>query len=152
MQRSIEENAFNTKYFIWIDVGYFRDSLKIENNQQFKIDSPPNFVPTEVAYNEVVSPSYKTLNQIIYENEVWVGGGLFIAASDVMLKWVQNYMYYTERCIEFGLISTGQQVIYTMIQPLIHKKIGKRRVDIQSYKGKDPTRWHYLGHLCNKHV
>ena len=152
LQISIKDNAFNTKYFAWIDVGYFRDSIKKENMQQFKIALPPNFVPTKVAYNEVFSPFYRTLEQIIYKNELWVGGGFFIAASDVMLKWVEDYMYYTERFIELGLISTDQQVIYGMIQPLIHKKIGKRRVAIQSYRGYKPTEWVYLGHLCKHDV
>ena len=150
LQRSIKDNAFNTKYFAWIDVGYFRDSLKSEDMQQFKIDIPPNFVPTKVAYNEVFSPLYRTLKNIVYKNEVWVGGGFFIAESDVMLKWVEDYMYYTERFIELGLISTDQQVIYGMMQPLIHKKIGNRRVTIQPYRGDDPTRWLYLGYLCKK--
>ena len=28
VKKSIETNAFNTKYFAWIDVGYFRDDLE----------------------------------------------------------------------------------------------------------------------------
>lgn len=150
VKKSIETNAFNTKYFAWIDVGYFRDSLEKKNLDYFQIVQPPNFLPHKVAYNEVFNPSILTLRQIIYENKLWVGGGFFIAKSDVMLKWIEDYMYYTEQFIELNLISTDQQVIYGMIQPRIHKKIGKRRVAIQTYKGSDPSIWLYLGYLCKK--
>ena len=94
----------------------------------------------------------RTLKQIVYNNEIWAGGNFFIAAADVMLKWVEDYMYYTERFIELGLISTDQQVLFGMSQPLIHKKIGKRRVAVQPYRGTDPTKWLYLGHLCKKTI
>ena len=156
LERSIRDNAFSTKYFAWIDVGYFREYLEEKIIQPFKIHLPPNFIPTKVAYNEVYSPSIRSLNEIISENEVWVGGGFFIAESDVMLKWVEDYMFYAERFIEIGLMSTDQQVIYAMIQPSIYNKIGKRRVGIQPYKGNGFWNWNgewfYLGYLCKNNV
>ena len=148
LQKSIRDNAFSTKYFAWIDVGYFRKYLEENNPQPFKIDLPPNFVPNKVAYNEVFSPSNRTLNEIICKNAVWVGGGFFIAEFHVMLKWVEDYIFFTERFIELGLMSTDQQVIYAMNQPSIYKKIGKPRIDIQTYRGNRPEEWFYLGYLC----
>ena len=150
LQKSITDNAFNTKYIAWADVGYYRDLLKKPPVHEFKVHLPPDFKSTKVSYNQVNSPMHRTLNQIIRNNEVWVGGGFFIADNNVMSKWVEDYMFYTERFIELGKISTDQQVLYAMAQPFIHKKIGKRRVGVQAYQGNDPSQWLYLGYLCIK--
>ena len=149
IQKSTKENAFNTKYFAWIDVGFFRDATN-KTHQPFKIHIPPHFVTTKVGYNAVFSPWRRTLRDIMHNNEIWVGGGFFIAEVSVMGKWVEDYMYFAERFIEHKLINTDQQVIYAMSQPLIHKALGKRRVAVQSYIGKDPSKWLYLGYLCKE--
>ena len=88
------------------------------------------------------------MKEIIYENAVWVGGGFFIAESDVMLKWVEDYIFYVERFIQMRVISTDQQVIYAMNQPSIHNRIRKPRVDVQPYRGNADGEWFYLGYLC----
>lgn len=149
IQKSTKDNAFNTKYFAWLDVGFFRDIMN-ETHQPFKIHIPPQFVLTRVAYNEVFSHWRRTLQDIMHNNQIWVGGGFFIAELSVMGKWVEDYMYFTERFIEQKLINTDQQVIYAMSQPSIHKKLGKRRVPILRYIGTKPSKWLYLGYLCKE--
>ena len=147
VQKAIEDNQFNTKYFAWIDIGLFRDLVNT-TSQAFNIDIPSKFNKSRVAYNQVFSPMKMTLKQIIRKNEVWVGGAFFIAEKDIMQKWVEDYMYYTERFIELKSISTDQQVIYAMAQPSIHKKLGKRRVFIQPYHIESPNSWFGLGYFC----
>ena len=132
MIRSVGENVFKTNYFAWLDIGYFRNLVNT-TDKHFKIHLPPCFDETKVAYNEISYPWKKTLSQIIENNEVWVGGGGFFAEENVMQKWAEDYMYFTEKFIQLGLISTDQQVIYAMRQPLIHKRLGKRRIAIQEY-------------------
>ena len=148
LQKSISDNAFNTKYIAWVDVGYYRELLNKPPVQPFNVHIPPDLDSTKVAYTQVNSLSRRTLTHIIKNNEILFGGGFFIAAVKTMYKWVEDYMFYTERFIELGKISTDQQVLYGMVEPFIHKKIGKRRVAIQSYEGNEPSKWLYLGYLC----
>ena len=152
IKRSAKENFFNTKYFAWIDVGFFREMANMSetNHDSFTIHTPSKFNDTKVAYNEVFSPWRLSLRQIMRGNKVWVGGGFFLGDVDVIQTWAEDYMYYTERFIEQRLMNTDQQVVYAMAQPSIHKKLGKRRVAIQPYKGDNSSDWFYLGYLCRK--
>ena len=147
VQKVAKENTFNTKYIAWLDIGYFRDMNETNN---FHIHLPPKFAGSKVAYNQVFDAWHRTLEDIMHNNEIWVGGGFFIAEVSVMSKWVEDYMHYTEEFIKHKLINTDQQVIYSMIQPPVRKKFGKRRVAIQPYRGSKPSKWLYLGHLCKQ--
>ena len=153
MLKSVNDNKFQTKYFAWLDIGYYRDTVNATN--QFKIYLPPCFDDSRVSYNELYTPRERTIQQIITNEEVWVGGGIFLAEKNVMRKWVQDYMYFVERFIQLGWISSDQEVIYAMRQPSIHKELGKRRIAIQEYNayrifGLDP--WFGLGYLCRKEL
>ena len=64
VQKAVEDNQFNTKYFAWIDIGLFRDLVNT-TSQAFKIDIPTKFNESRVAYNQVFSPMKMTLKQII---------------------------------------------------------------------------------------
>ena len=150
MTRSVSDNAFNTNFFAWLDIGYFRNLVNT-TYQPFKIYLPPCFDRRKVAYNEIYTPWKLNLQQIVSNDEVWVGGGLFFAEKNVMKIWIEDYMNFTEKFIQMGWISTDQQVIYAMRQPLIHKKFGKRRVTIQNYHIKYiKDNWFGLGYLCKK--
>ena len=152
MTQSVRDNAFNTNFFAWLDIGYFRDLVNT-TYQPFQIHLPPCFDVTKVAFNEIFSLKNRTLRQIVDHNEVWVGGGLFFAERSVMLQWARDYKYYTEKFIHLGLMSTDQQVIYAMRQPTIHKELGKRRVAIQEYHVKYvENNWFGLGYLCKKQI
>ena len=91
----------------------------------------------------------RTLRQIIENNEIWVAGGFFLANIKVMKKWVEDYMYYTKKFIELGLISTDQQVIYGLMQPSVQKssKFRKRKININEYISKN-DKWYALGYNC----
>ena len=150
MLKSVNDNKFQTKYFAWIDVGYYRELVSYIN-KPFKIYLPPCFDDSRVSYSEMYTPQERTLKQIIVNQDVWVAGGLFFAERIVMRKWVEDYMHYTEKFIQLGWISTDQQVIYAMRQPSIHKKLGKRRVAIQEYRvNYIQGYWFGLGYLCRK--
>ena len=135
MNQSINENAFRTKYFAWVDIGYFSRSID-KMNSPFGIRLPYNFDERKVSFGEVYKPMRRTLKQIIENNEIWVAGGFFLAKVNVMKKWVEDYIYYTQKFIELGLISTDQQVIYGLMQPSIQKnsKFRRRKVNINEFQ------------------
>ena len=148
MNQSIYENAFRTKYFAWVDVGYFSRSIN-DIHSPFGIHLPYKFHERKVSFGEVYKPMRRTLKQIIENNEIWVAGGFFLANVKVMKKWVEDYMYYTKKFIELGLISTDQQVIYGLMQPSVQKssKFRRRRVDINEYTSSY-DKWYALGYNC----
>ena len=148
MNQSIYENAFGTKYFAWIDVGYFGRSIN-DINSPFGIHLPHNFNEHKVSFGEVYKPMRRTLKQIIENNEIWVAGGFFLANINVMKRWVEDYMYYTKKFIELGLISTDQQVIYGFFQPSVQKnsKFRRRRTNINEYISTN-DKWYALGYNC----
>ena len=149
MHKSVEENAFKTEYFAWHDIGLFRDSLN-ETQPKFAIQLPPKFALKRVAYNQVYSPRKRMLKDIIEGNEVWVSGSFFIAEKKVMRQWVSDYMFFTEEFIRQKWMSTDQQVIYGMSQPLIQKDLDKTPVAIQQYHAHKPNDYFGLGYLCRQ--
>ena len=148
MNQSLYDNAFRTKYFAWLDIGYFGRAIN-DIHSPFGIYLPYNFNEREVSYGEVYNPERITLKQIIENNEVWVGGGFFIATINVMKKWIEDYMYYTEKFIELGLISTDQQVIYGLIQPSVQENSNfrNRKVSINKYISTH-DKWRAIGYNC----
>ena len=148
MNQSTSENVFNTRYFAWVDVGYFSRSIK-DIHSPFGITLPHKFREGSVSFGEVYSPMRRTLRQIIENNEIWVAGGFFLANIKVMKRWVEDYMYYTKKFIELGLISTDQQVIYGLMQPSVQKssKFRKRKININEYISKN-DKWYALGYNC----
>ena len=112
MQSAIKENPFKTRYFCWLDIGLFRDltdgdhdsiripnvpndSLKFEqfSTDRFSIYLPPGLEPSSVAYQQVWDDRNKdaSVEQIVYENMVWVCGCFFIAEASVMYRWTEEY-------------------------------------------------------------
>ena len=53
ISRAAMDNYFKTKYFMWLDIGYFRHDLK--SKQFFRLDLPSGFDDSRIAANEVVN-------------------------------------------------------------------------------------------------
>jgi len=146
MQMAIGENPFRTKYFCWLDIGLFRNLAREATSNSkltFSLYLPPDFQNSSVAYDEVGGRNGKlSMKEIVYRNEVWVCGCFFVAQWDVMLNWTMEYKNATERMIQSNIMSTDQQVIYSMFNHM------SPTTTLQLYKpdGRyDP--WFHLGYL-----
>jgi Bacterial protein of unknown function (HtrL_YibB) len=93
IQMSVLENPFNTKYFGWLDIGYFRDIAYIpKSNSTFSIYLPRGFQEDSVAYQEVFSRRMEVgIREIFYHNIDWLAGGFFIAKAEVMYEWTREH-------------------------------------------------------------
>jgi hypothetical protein len=94
MQWAIRENPFKTRYFCWLDIGLFRDMAEQEGDSSpFSLHLPAGFRSDSVAYTEVWEPRNPaaTVEQIVYNNMVWVCGCFFIAEASVMYRWTREY-------------------------------------------------------------
>lgn len=70
---AIRSNIFESEYYAWLDIGYFRD---IVNDKRYFILTPPeNHNKSLLAMNEVYHPNLNlTPDEIFKQNVVWVGG------------------------------------------------------------------------------
>jgi hypothetical protein len=87
------------------------------------------------------------LKTIIDDNALWVAGGIFIGRPEYLLLFVEDYRTAVEGMIDMKLMSTDQQVLYTMYS---HLSPFQPRVPIQRYHSKNRLMWFYLGDLCRE--
>ena len=92
-QMSVLENPFKTKYFCWLDMGYFRDIASIPaNHSMFSIYLPRGFQEDSVAYQEVYARKKEaTIRDIFHKNIDWLAGGFFIAEAHTMYEWTREH-------------------------------------------------------------
>jgi hypothetical protein len=112
MQQAIEENAFRTKYFCWLDIGLFRDIVsELANAPRFPLYLPKGFRSDSVAYQEVWDPRdpRASVEQIVKNNMVWVCGCFFIAEATVMYRWTREYKV----CFAFPYIRHSSLAVVT---------------------------------------
>src|SRR6218665_2232935 len=163
MAIAIRDNPFKTKYFCWLDIGFFRDlTLKRSINNPaipftplFRLGLPFNFSTNSVAYTQLrPRNSNLTLRQIIYNNKVWLCGGYFVGEGSIFLRWTEEYRRATMLMLDSNLMSSDQQVLYYMFNAL------KPKTKIQTYifdntssydwlhlVGNSSYKWFHLGYI-----
>ena len=148
IQHAIVNNYFNTKYFLWCDLGIFRDMPKgLGSHYNFRMTLPPKFDTKKIAFTQVFPRNNGlSLNQIFLELNNWLAGGFFIGTADLLLKLAEDYRNSTEKYIRMNLAATDQQVLYAMYQQ--YNK-DEPRVQIQVYveDGSTDHFWMFLGEL-----
>lgn len=139
--QAVKEKYFRTKYYMWLDAGYFRDR---QSHKPFYLTKPSQFDDSKIAMNLVDTKSHlNTLPQtIILGNLVWVGGGLVFGDRVHIAKFARDFQRAVQYFLSQGMINTDQQVIYAMYTPK-GKEILRPVVQLQLYQ--PPQDWFYLG-------
>ncbi|KAK7087317.1 hypothetical protein V1264_021386 [Littorina saxatilis] len=146
MERAILEDYFHTKYYAWIDLGYFRDTSS--RKRKFWITVPPAMDDKKVAVNEVRSPHHDLDPGVIFkENVYWVGGGMILGSAPVVLKYVAEYRRAVDFFMDRGLFNTDQQVIYAMYKSTATRHLAVT-TQLQLFGNKRLNCWFYLGYQC----
>ncbi|XP_020913395.1 uncharacterized protein LOC110251069 [Exaiptasia diaphana] len=147
MSHAVRSNFFRTKYFAWMDVGYFRN--RSLNDKAFSLGRPPGFDPARIAYTEMYpfNPNL-TPKEITLKFITWVSAGFFVGRDDVMLRWVNQYKQYAQIMLKDGLMNTDETLIYSMF----NDRRNNNSVQIQTYKRRSKYLWFTLGNLCIKGV
>ncbi|KAK7502521.1 hypothetical protein BaRGS_00006096, partial [Batillaria attramentaria] len=150
--KSIRENPFGTKYFAWLDIGYFRDALS--RKRKFWIVVPPEMDDSKIAVNQVASPNFALQPEEIFKtNKYWVGGGMAVASGDTYLRYADDYHRALDYFLEAGLFNTDQQLIYSMFSDFGQKTLNvtsELQIYAWSTGPNTPECWFYLGFLCYK--
>ena len=134
----IKRNYYKTRYFMWLDIGLFRD---LRGNFEFGLSPPRDFNESKVAYSHVNNFEQQTYKKIVYNNKVWVGGASNLGRYDVLYTFTQEYLDFVKKSIEMNLMDTDQQIIYGMY---VEKR--KPITQLQLYK----SGWFKLGYRCYK--
>lgn len=152
LKSAILKEYFQTDYYCWLDIGYFRHISS--ERRKFWLEVPQDFDSSKIGVTRVFNVPLKkiTARQIILRNLNWIGGGLFLGTSNVILQFEKQYkravFYYLYR----GLMNVEQQILYSMYTKEERGKIGVD-VELQLYVPKgtgDP--WFYLGHSMRRPV
>ena len=148
---SVRKQIFNTSFYAWLDVGYFRDI--VDRKEYFKLNIPPGFDSKRISFNQVSNqPMSMEPFTIFRDNIVWVGGGFFVASGDVILQFDQLYHKAVLHYLDLKLMNSDQQVLYSMYSVRGRETL-KPEVELQLFiPTGDGNVWFYLGYLCRKEV
>jgi Bacterial protein of unknown function (HtrL_YibB) len=111
-QMSVLENPFKTKYFCWLDMGYFRDIASVPTNHStFSIYLPRGFQEDSVAYQEVYNRRKEVgIREIFNQNIDWLAGGFFIAQAQIMYEWTKEHQVPMTYLYCYEIIGRGSRM------------------------------------------
>ena len=78
---------------------------------------------------------------------MFLAGGIFIGRPEYLLLFVEDYRQAVEELIKMKIMSTDQQVLYSMYSPKSHLQ---PRIPVQRYYGLTRLWWFFLGDLCRE--
>ncbi|XP_053406609.1 uncharacterized protein LOC123546280 [Mercenaria mercenaria] len=148
LERVVKENYFKTNYYMWLDVGYFRDRM---SDKLFYIGKPKNFNDSKIAVS-LVDPKQRLTNRpyvIFRGNLVWVGGGLVFGDRNHIIKFSKDFKRAVQYFLSQGLMNTDQQVVYAMYTTK-GREVLKPEVELQLYKTQ--SQWFYLGNSMVREI
>jgi len=99
VKKTIEEKYFETEYYGWCDIGYFRDSTSKNwpsNNSLEKLDrNKINYILVESAIINKLKRgkvlNFEDLRTKIPPDQVSIAGGFFIGTKELSLKWYSKF-------------------------------------------------------------
>jgi hypothetical protein len=117
LKRAIEMNPFQTDYFLWTDIGCFRNT-NYKHRQWPNTSSIPNdkilllsvkpFTETELSVQTL-----NTLPNFQFDNRI--GGTIFGGKKDILLKWHEKYYHMLEHFISINRFIGKDQSIMNSV-------------------------------------
>ncbi|XP_033760030.1 LOW QUALITY PROTEIN: protein HtrL-like [Pecten maximus] len=150
-----KRNIYSSKYFAWVDIGYFRE---IENaTNKFWLEVPTEFDKTKIGATRIFNSRHSgSASSIIRLSMNWIGAGIFLGERNIFLTFTEQYKQSVMRFLNKGLISVEQYMLGAMYSK-VERIAYPPRVEIQAFqpingrtKTTDP--WFYLGFLMYKEV
>ena len=142
-----KSNPFFTKYLAWLDIGTYRDMQSAnESISRFRVDLPPNFIDSKVAYCQVYKEERLTIKEIFLGNHVLMGGAFFLGKPNALAEIANRYQNAVEHFLSQGLMNTDQQVLYAM------RQLDSRIPDLMQLYNDRPGHYFALADMCRKAV
>ena len=143
ISRAAKENIFQTKYYMWLDIGYFRDRLTTD---KCILEKPKDFNDSRIAMNLVYFNRNMSASpqNIFKQNIVWVGGGLVFGERNLVIQYDKQFMKAVDYFISIGLMNTDQQVTYGMFSDTGRKALNPE-IELHVHKPEHEYNWFDLG-------
>ena len=132
LERAINSNYFKSKYFFWIDAGYFKekDVSKYINNWPSikKCEEDPRVILNEIRkiseeeYEKLMSFDEDAHNR--FKNDYNIAGNAYGGRADYLLKFVYYYYYFFKIFMEKEKFIGMDQNFYSILSYL-HPEITK---------------------------
>lgn len=89
---AIKKQYLLSEFYAWIDIGYFRDI--VNETRYYQLLPPVGLQKCMVAFNQMYPPQKRIkATDIFHQNQVWVGGGMFIGMANILLQfevWIKS--------------------------------------------------------------
>ncbi|XP_060557590.1 protein HtrL-like [Ruditapes philippinarum] len=139
------ENTFKSKYFMWLDVGYYSSKTSLK---MFYLSKPPSFDETKIAADQVVSNLTQALeldpNTIFKKKMSIVAAGLLYGERSRIIYFSKLYQRGFRYFLSQNLTNSEQQVIYAIYCDK-GSRILKPAVELQYYRAPGAPYYHFLG-------
>ncbi|XP_060568168.1 uncharacterized protein LOC132726809 [Ruditapes philippinarum] len=143
--KATEENTFKSKYFMWLDVGYFSSKPPLK---MFHLSKPPSFNETKIAAGQLVSNLTQALEldpyTIFKKKKSIVAAGLLFGEKSRIINFSKLYQSGFRYFLSQNLTNSEQQVIYAIYCDK-GNRILKPTVELQYYKAPGVSNYHFLG-------
>lgn len=133
LENAIKENYFKSKYFLWIDAGYFKEknmSKYIHNWPSIKkCNQDPRVIMNEIRklgkdeFSKLMAFNNETHRK--FQNDFNIAGNAFGGRIDFLLKFIKYYYETFNLFMNKGQFIGSDQNLYSIISYL-HPKITKR--------------------------
>ena len=149
VEKAISGDYFHTKYYAWVDLGYFRHITF--RQRKFWVTVPPEMDDRKMAACEIESPDFGDAPEHIFKtNAFWVGGGVLMGTRDTYLTFIKELHRAMRYFLGLGLFNTDQQLIYSMFTTPV-KEVLNVKTELQVFRW--PLNWlrkcwFYLGYYC----
>lgn len=147
VQRTIQDNPFNSQYFIWCDAGVIRDPMWLLEVHHFGCGTHER---AELPRNKIVllnikpytreDLKYYSDNGVMPSNKDLMGGGIQGAFADTWAKWIETYNKEFDRMHAQGKFVGKDQDILNILaytrQDLVQR--------VEGFRFLCPDRWFFL--------
>ncbi len=105
---AVQQNLFNTRYFAWFDIGFFKD---LKRSEPFHMYPPPDFDSKRVAYSQISKrENLPSLEKLLNRTMPWICGGCFLGNPTSLTQWSWQYRATIEAMLKEKIMASDQEV------------------------------------------
>ncbi|CAG2189039.1 unnamed protein product [Mytilus edulis] len=159
VKKAIETKIFASKYYCWLDIGYFR--YLVDRRKKFYLEVPGDFNDSKIGFTKVYDRDLEkdSAESILLTGNVWIGGGLILGKPDTLNLFETHFEKKVEYYLSQGLMNDDQRIFYAMYTATERQK-HPINIDVQLYVldkkkniipgrnySKRDDKWFHLGYL-----
>ncbi len=134
MERVARENPFGSLYFLWVDIGSFRDTSWIPKKEwpdRERLDSVFSKSPRSVLVSSIAPLQRDITDKLMTEDGKWrsgekflfhdgaffVQGGVFGGRAEALFEYFEYFWKVHDQFLQEGIFIGKDQLLFTIQQP-----------------------------------